>query len=243
MLRVEALSAKYGAIEALRGINLEVAEGEWVAIVGANGAGKSTLLKALTGLLPASGGAVVFRGQRLNGFPPDQVVRRGLTLVPEGRQLFPTMTVAENLELGAYTLRHSPQRVAENRAFVFRLFPRLQERQHQLAGTLSGGEQQMLAIGRALMSEPKLLALDEPSLGLAPLVVREILDVLRTLNGKGMGLLLVEQEIAALAHARRSYVLQNGRVVLAGEGRELLAKRQLLHTYLGGAGEDREVTA
>jgi branched-chain amino acid transport system ATP-binding protein len=233
MLRLDSLSAGYGAIAAVRSVSLEVDEGEWVAIVGANGAGKSSLLKAITGLLPTTGGEIRFRGERLNGCSPDQVVRRGLTLVPEGRQIFSTMTVADNLELGAYCLRRHPKVVERNRARVLDLFPVLAERRLQVAGTLSGGEQQMLAIGRALMSEPKLLALDEPSLGLAPLVVREILGVLFTLNRQGIGLLLVEQDIGALAHASRSYVLQNGRVVLSGPGRELLDRRQLLDSYLG----------
>ncbi len=240
MLRCEDVSAGYGAIAAVRGVSLEVADGGWVAIVGANGAGKSSLLKAITGLLPPTGGSVLFRGERLNGFRADQVVRRGLTLVPEGRQLFASMTVEENLDLGAYAIRHDPARVARNRARTLELFPVLAERRRQLAGTLSGGEQQMLAVGRALMSDPKLLALDEPSLGLAPMVVREILRVLQTLNREGMGLLLVEQDVGALAHASRSYVLQNGQVVLAGGGPELLGRRELLNSYLGSATAGRE---
>ncbi len=235
MLRLEDVSAGYGAIAAVRGVSLDVADGEWVAIVGANGAGKSSLLKAITGLLPPTSGTVVFQGHRLDRLRPDQVLGRGLTLVPEGRQVFATMTVEENLDLGAYALRRDPAHVSRNRARVLQLFPVLAERRRQLGGTLSGGEQQMLAVGRALMSGPRLLALDEPSLGLAPMVVREILRVLQTLNREGMGVLLVEQDIGALADASRGYVLQNGRVVLSGKGPELLDRRQLLNSYLGSA--------
>jgi branched-chain amino acid transport system ATP-binding protein len=233
MLSVDAVSTAYGAVQALRDVSIEVAQGEIVTLVGANGAGKSTLLMTICGDPRARSGRVVFEGRDITRLPTHEIMRLGLAQVPEGRRVFPRMSVMENLLMGAQVAGHDP---APLLAEVFALFPRLQERQAQRGGTLSGGEQQMLAIGRALMSKPRLLLLDEPSLGLAPLVVRQIFAAIRELNAKeGLTVLLVEQNAnQALRLAHRGYVLVNGRITLRGSGRELLAMPEVRDAYLGG---------
>src|SRR5581483_3809748 len=221
LLRIEGIEVGYGDLTAIRDVSLEVREGEVVALIGANGAGKTTTLRALTGLLPVRRGRIEFDGRRLDGLPPAEVVARGIAHVPEGRQLFPTMTVRENLELGART-RAARQARPQTLARVFELFPRLLEREAQLAGTLSGGEQQMCAIGRGLMACPRLLVLDEPSLGLA------------RINREGLTVLLVEQNVLrSLQLAHRGYVLENGRTGLGGSREELLASGHIKQAYLG----------
>jgi branched-chain amino acid transport system ATP-binding protein len=234
VLSVEGLAAGYGDVLAVRSVSLEVREGECVALIGANGAGKTTILRAISGLLPIRAGRVRFRGESLAGLSPRRVVERGLAHVPEGRQVFPSLTVRENLEMGARTRE---ARAGRNASFdaVFALFPRLQERERQLAGTLSGGEQQMLAIGRALMARPRLLLLDEPSLGLAPIVVGEIFGIVRRLNeDEGLAVLLVEQNArVALDVATRAYVLEVGRVAVEGESDELRVNEGVRRSYLG----------
>ena len=233
MLAVEAVSTAYGAVQALREVSIEVAKGEIVTLVGANGAGKSTLLMTICGDPRARAGRVVFDGRDITALPTHEIMRLGLAQVPEGRRVFPRMSVMENLLMGAQVAGHDP---APLLAQVFALFPRLAERQGQRGGTLSGGEQQMLAIGRALMSKPRLLLLDEPSLGLAPLIVRQIFSAIRDLNEKeGLTVLLVEQNAnQALRLAHRGYVLVNGRITLAGTGRDLLAMPEVRDAYLGG---------
>jgi len=227
------VEAGYGDLVAVRGVSLEVSAGEVVALVGSNGAGKTTLLRAVSGLLPLRAGRLFLDGQRLDGLSPARVVARGVAHVPEGRQLFPSLTVLENLEMGAGRSARDPA-VAERLAWVFRLFPRLEERRRQLAGTLSGGEQQMVAIGRGLMARPRLLLLDEPSLGLAPVAVRAIFDTLREINAGGTAILLVEQNVLrALQLSHRGYVLENGQVTLAGARAELLAHDHIRQAYLG----------
>ncbi len=233
MLTLEGLAAGYGDLLAIRAASLEVREGECVALIGANGAGKTTTLRAISGLIPARAGHVVFRGQPLTGLSPRRVVELGLAHVPEGRQIFPSLSVRENLDIGART---SEARSARQASFdvVFGLFPRLRERERQLAGTLSGGEQQMLAIGRGLMARPRLMLLDEPSLGLAPLMVRNIFEILATVNRQGTTILLVEQNVLrALALCHRAYVLENGEVTLTGSREELLSSRHIRQAYLG----------
>jgi branched-chain amino acid transport system ATP-binding protein len=231
LLRVDGIEVAYGQVPAVRGASLEVRPGEIVALIGSNGAGKTTTLRAISGLLPIGRGRIDFEGNRLDGLPPSKVVGRGIAHVPEGRQLFPTMTVLENLELGA---RAAKTRKAESLEWVFSLFPRLRERRRQLAGTLSGGEQQMVAIGRGLMARPKLLMLDEPSLGLAPVVVRAIFDNLVEINRRGMAILLVEQNVLrALQLSHRGYVLENGQIVLDGLRDTLLADGHIKQAYLG----------
>jgi branched-chain amino acid transport system ATP-binding protein len=233
LLRVDGIEVGYGALTAVREVSLEVNVGETVALIGSNGAGKTTTLKAITGLLPLRRGTVALDGERLDGLPPACVVGRGIAHVPEGRQLFPTMTVRENLELGAAGPDARAKR-ADTLEWVFRLFPRLAERTRQLAGTLSGGEQQMCAIGRGLMARPRLLMLDEPSLGLAPVVVKQIFEVLAQINRDGTTILLVEQNVArALGLAHRGYVLENGRIALSGTGATLLASGHIKQAYLG----------
>jgi branched-chain amino acid transport system ATP-binding protein len=233
LLRLEALEVGYGALTAVREVSLEVNAGETVALIGSNGAGKTTTLKAITGILPLRRGAVALDGERIDGLSPARVVARGIAHVPEGRQLFPTMTVRENLELGAAG-RDARARRADTLEWVFRLFPRLAERTRQLAGTLSGGEQQMCAIGRGLMARPRLLMLDEPSLGLAPVVVKQIFEVLAQINRDGTTILLVEQNVArALGLAHRGYVLENGRIALSGSRDALLASGHIKQAYLG----------
>jgi len=233
LLRLDGLEVGYGALTAVRDVSLEVGTGEVVALIGANGAGKTTTLKAITGLLPLRRGWMTLDGERLDGLSPARVVGRGIAHVPEGRQLFPTMTVRENLELGAAG-RESRMRRAETLAWVLRLFPRLAERAVQLAGTLSGGEQQMCAIGRGLMARPRLLMLDEPSLGLAPVIVKQIFENLAQINREGTTILLVEQNVGrALGLAHRAYVLESGRIVLSGTSAELLASPHVKQAYLG----------
>ncbi|HZP34901.1 MAG TPA: ABC transporter ATP-binding protein [Methylomirabilota bacterium] len=233
LLRIEGIEVGYGDLTAIRDVSLEVREGEVVALIGANGAGKTTTLRALTGLLPVRRGRIEFDGRRLDGLPPAEVAARGIAHVPEGRQLFPTMTVRENLELGART-RAARQARPQTLARVFELFPRLLEREAQLAGTLSGGEQQMCAIGRGLMACPRLLVLDEPSLGLAPMLVKTIFEDLARINREGLTVLLVEQNVLrSLQLAHRGYVLENGRTGLGGSREELLASGHIKQAYLG----------
>ena len=233
LLRVEGVEAAYGYLTAVREVSLEVREGEAVALIGANGAGKTTTLRAVSGLLPVRHGRIEFEGHRLDGLTSAQIVARGIAHVPEGRQLFPSMTVLENLELGARTATARARR-AESLARVFDLFPRLQERRGQMAGTLSGGEQQMCAIGRGLMACPRLLMLDEPSLGLAPVMVKAIFEDLARINRQGLTILLVEQNVLrSLQLAHRGYVLENGRVALSGATAELAASPHIKQAYLG----------
>jgi branched-chain amino acid transport system ATP-binding protein len=233
LLSVDSLEAGYGDVTAVRGVCLEVRPGETVALIGSNGAGKTTTLRAISGLLPLRRGSIVFEGARVDHLGPAQIVARGIVHVPEGRQLFPSMTVSENLELGC----RSPaarQRKKDTLARVFELFPRLWERRHQYAGTLSGGEQQMCAIGRGLMACPKLLMLDEPSLGLAPVMVTSIFENLRRINAQGTTVLLVEQNVRrSLELSRRAYILENGQIALEGAAAELLGMPQVKQAYLG----------
>jgi branched-chain amino acid transport system ATP-binding protein len=236
LLTIENLHIRYGALEALKGVSLFLEKGEIVTVLGANGAGKSTLLRAVSCLLPASEGEIRYQGRPLQRVALYQVVERGISHAPEGRKVFSTLTVQENLSLGAFTRRRMKAEVAESRERVFGLFPVLKERRQQLAGTLSGGEQQMLAIGRALMSVPKVLLLDEPSLGLAPILVELIFDIVREINRQGVSILLVEQNARqALALARRGYVLETGRVSAEGSSSELLSDARIQEAYLGGS--------
>jgi branched-chain amino acid transport system ATP-binding protein len=232
-LRVDGIEAAYGDVTAVHDVSLEVRRGETVALIGANGAGKTTTLRAISGLLPVRRGSIEFEGERLLGLGPAQIVARGIAHVPEGRQLFPSMSVRENLDLGARSAA-AKARKAESRQRVFDLFPRLGERRQQLAGTLSGGEQQMCAIGRGLMACPKLLMLDEPSLGLAPVMVKAIFENLSRINAQGMTILLVEQNVLrSLQLAHRGYILENGRVALAGPAAGLLSSPHIKQAYLG----------
>jgi branched-chain amino acid transport system ATP-binding protein len=232
MLFIENLHVAYGKVQALWGVTLEVLEGEIVALVGANGAGKTTLLRTASGVLRRHSGSITFRGKRLEEASSQEIVRSGLVHIPEGRKLFPEMTVLENLLMGGYTAGKSdrPQRLDR----VFAVFPVLKERQTQLAGTLSGGEQQMVAIGRGLMAGPKLLMLDEPSLGLAPLLVEEVFQVITEINRSGVTVLLVEQNTQhALSLAHKGFVMESGKIVLSGSGSELLANINVRKAYLG----------
>jgi branched-chain amino acid transport system ATP-binding protein len=232
VLEVKGLRSAYGRIEVLKGVNLDVQVGEVVALVGSNGAGKTTLLRALSGVQPITGGEIHFNGARIDRLPPHLRVERGITQSPEGRQVFGPLTVEDNLRLGAY--RRHDEEIQNDRDRVFSMFPVLAEKRHLLAGGLSGGQQQMLAIGRALMGRPKLLLLDEPSLGLSPLLVDQIFDAIVSLRRDGMTVLLVEQNAsAALAIADRGYVLETGRVAASGTGSELLADPQVKAAYLG----------
>ena len=232
MLRLDAISASYRGLKALQGISLEVGQGEIVAVVGANGAGKSTLLKSIAGQV-TTGGAITFEGTSLARMAPHRIARLGINLVPEGRRLFPRLSVEDNLRLGAYAKRGDPDRF-KPLDLVFELFPRLKERLKQRAGTLSGGEQQMLAIGRALMTQPRLLMLDEPSQGIMPRLVDDILDAVTRIRSLGVTILLVEQRLAeALAIADRAYVLQTGRVVMAGAAAEIAGNDEVRRAYLG----------
>lgn len=232
MLEVENLRSAYGRIEVLKGVSLQVRAGEVVALVGANGAGKTTLLRALSGVQPMTGGEIRFNGQRIDRLPPHQRVGLGITQSPEGRQVFGPLTVEDNLRLGAY--RRRDKEIEQDRDRVFAMFPILAEKRHLLAGGLSGGQQQMLAIGRALMGRPKLLLLDEPSLGLSPLLVDQILDAIVSLRKEGITVLLVEQNAsAALGIADRGYVLETGKVAYSGTGSSLLADPQVKAAYLG----------
>jgi branched-chain amino acid transport system ATP-binding protein len=233
MLSVENLDVFYGDLQALDGVSLEIEQGAIVAIVGANGAGKTTLIRALAGMLPQARGRVMFRGQDISGWPSYRVCDLGLGQVAEGRQVFPTLSVAENLDIGAMLPRARAAR-AKNRERVLAMFPLLAERSRQAAGTLSGGQQQMLAIGRCLMGAPEMIMFDEPSLGLAPNIVRNVLDTIADLNREGMTCVLVEQNVAlSLKLASRAYVLENGRVTLSGSGAELLSDDRVRTAYLG----------
>ena len=232
MLTIAHLQASYGKVQTLWEIGFEVPKGEIVALIGANGAGKTTTLKVLSGLLKPQAGMIMLEGERIEGHAPPDIVRRGMVHVPEGRGLFADMTVFDNLLMGAYGTPSRGRRARMDR--VFAIFPRVKERQQQLAGTLSGGEQQMVAIGRGLMADPKLLMLDEPSLGLAPLMVEEVFRVVKEINAAGVTVLLVEQNTQhALAIASRAYVLEAGRVVMSGSGQELLANPDVRKAYLG----------
>ena len=232
ILKVDNIDVYYGSIHAIKGVSFEVREGEIVTLIGANGAGKSTTLNTVAGLLRPRGGEISFLGESILRTPASRIVSRGLSLVPEGRRVFLRMSVEENLEMGAYTRPSSE--TAEDMEKVFGLFPRLRERRRQIAGTLSGGEQQMLAMGRALMSRPRLIMMDEPSMGLAPILVEQIFDIIRDLHAAGSTILLVEQNAqAALSVADRAYVLETGRVVLSGSGSELLASEDIKKAYLG----------
>ena len=233
ILHVEDINVYYGAIHAIKDVSFEVSEGEIVALIGANGAGKSTTLKTLSGLLRSATGAIEFMGESIMHAQPDRLVAKGLAHVPEGRRVFQQMTVEENLEMGAYTRPGSE--IAPGLERVYAHFPRLKERRRQVSGTLSGGEQQMLAMGRALMSSPKLLMLDEPSMGLAPILIEQIFDIVRELHEAGTTILLVEQNAQmALSIATRGYVMETGRVTLSGTGRELLETHDVRQAYLGG---------
>jgi branched-chain amino acid transport system ATP-binding protein len=234
LLEIENLHSYYGHVHALKGISLEVEEGEIVTLIGANGAGKTTTLRTVSGLLPPREGRVVFDGQELNGVPAHQIVNMGISQAPEGRKVFTTLTVQENLNMGAYSLGGDRGAIEENRRRVFELFPRLEERKSQIGGTLSGGEQQMLSIGRALMARPKLLMLDEPSLGLAPMLVKAIFETIEEINQGGVTILLVEQNArAALRLADKGYVLETGRTILSGSAEELIRDERVRKAYLG----------
>ena len=233
LLTVNDIHVYYGSIHAVKGVSFEVNEGEVVTLIGANGAGKSTVLNTISGLLTPKSGSITFDGQDLHGVAPHKVISHGLAQVPEGRRVFLQMTVEENLEMGAYTRPNSE--IAPGIADVYQRFPRLKERRTQVAGTLSGGEQQMLAMGRALMSKPKLLMLDEPSMGLAPILVEQIFDIIKELHKAGTTILLVEQNAqAALSVADRGYVLETGKIVTSGTGQDLLASPEIKKAYLGG---------
>jgi branched-chain amino acid transport system ATP-binding protein len=233
LLELEGLDAYYGRVQALRAISLTVEVGEVVTLIGGNGAGKSTALRAITGLVPAAAGAIRFDGMDITRLPAAQIVRRGIAHVPEGRRLFARMTVAENLEMGAFSRNNRPTMLEDVR-YVHGLFPRLRERSGQLAGTLSGGEQQMLAIGRALMTRPKLLLLDEPSMGLSPILVEQIFAIIQTINASGTTVLLIEQNARkALTIAQRGYVIETGRIVLTDVAATLLTSDQVKRAYLG----------
>ena len=233
MLKVNDINVYYGSIHAIKGVSFEVNQGEVVTLIGANGAGKSTILKTISGLLHSKTGSIEFLGQNLGGVAPHKIVGRGLAHVPEGRRIFLQMTVEENLEMGAYTRPNSE--IVPGIADVYERFPRLKERRKQIAGTLSGGEQQMLAMGRALMSKPQLLMLDEPSMGLAPILVEQIFDIIKELHKAGTTILLVEQNAQmALSVADRGYVLETGKIVATGTGTELLNNDAVKKAYLGG---------
>jgi branched-chain amino acid transport system ATP-binding protein len=234
ILTLNDVHTYYGHVHALKGVSLDVAAGEIVALIGANGAGKSTTLRTISGLARPRSGQITIAGKSTAGLPAQRIVYLGVSHAPEGRRIFSTLSVNENLNMGAYSLGNARARIEEHRGRVFKLFPRLRERRNQLAGTLSGGEQQMLAIGRALMSDPKLLLLDEPSLGLAPLLVKAIFDTIREINQLGVTILLVEQNArAALRLAHKGYVLETGSVVLAGAAGQLLADERVRKAYLG----------
>ena len=231
MLKIENLVVNYGGIEAVKGISLEVPDGSIVTLVGANGAGKSTTLRSIVGLVKAKSGSITLDGEELLGQDTTDIVKKGITLVPEGRKVFPDMTVLENLKIGAYLRKDN---LKDDIDHVYDLFPRLKERSWQAAGTLSGGEQQMLAVGRALMSKPKIIMMDEPSLGLAPIIVQGIFDIIREINKQGTTVLLIEQNAnMALKTANYGYVMETGRISLEGPGQELLANERVKEMYLG----------
>ena len=231
MLKIDDLRVNYGGIEAVKGISFDVPEGQIVTLIGANGAGKSTTLRTVAGLVKPSGGRIRLQAEDITGMSPDKIVSKGITLVPEGRRVFPDLTVLENLKIGAYLRTDS---LEDDLNWVYSLFPRLKERSWQAAGTLSGGEQQMLAVGRALMSRPKLMMMDEPSLGLAPLVVKDIFSIIKKINDQGVTILLIEQNANMALHiADTAYVLETGRLTLSGAGSELLNNEQVKKAYLG----------
>ena len=230
MLSIKDLQVHYGGIEAVKGISFDVSEGEIVTLIGANGAGKSSVLRSIAGLVKPSGGSITFCGDNITGRDSTVIVKRGITLVPEGRKIFPNLTVLENLKIGAYMRSDD---ISEDIQWVYDLFPRLRERSWQAGGTLSGGEQQMLAVGRALMARPKLIMMDEPSLGLAPLVVRDIFEIIRQINRQGVSILLIEQNAnMALKVADSAYVMETGCITLSGAGRDLLNNEALKKAYL-----------
>jgi branched-chain amino acid transport system ATP-binding protein len=234
MLKIENLEVAYGNIKAIKGISLEVNQGEIVTLIGSNGAGKSTTLRAISGILKPRGGSITFNGERIDGVEGHEIVAKGICQSPEGRRIFPRMTVDENLDLGAF-LRNDKAAIAADRERVLELFPRLQERIDQKAGTMSGGEQQMLAVGRALMGSPKLLLLDEPSMGLAPVLVDMIFETIEKINKQGTTILLVEQNaLAALNVADRAYVLESGSIKMSGKAKDLISNDEVTKAYLGG---------
>jgi len=233
MLKIDNLHVSYGGIRALRGISMEVPDGKIVTLIGANGAGKSTTLRTISGLVKADSGSITYDGQELLGQPIYKILQKGIAMVPEGRRVFTNLTVLENLKIGAY-LRNDKAQIEKDLDWVYELFPRLKERSWQAGGTLSGGEQQMLAVARALMGKPKVIMMDEPSLGLAPLVVRDIFDIIREINTQGVTVLLIEQNAnMALKIADYAYVLETGRIGLSGTGRELLVNEDVKKAYLG----------
>ena len=233
MLKIDNLHVSYGGIRALQGVSLEVPDGKIVTLIGANGAGKSTTLRTISGLVKADSGSITYEGQELLGLPINKILEKGIALVPEGRRVFTNLSVLENLRIGAY-LRNDKAQIEKDLQWVYELFPRLKERSWQMAGTLSGGEQQMLAVARALMSKPKVIMMDEPSLGLAPLVVKGIFDIIRQINDQGVTVLLIEQNAnMALKVADFAYVLETGRITLTGTGRELLVNEDVKKAYLG----------
>ena len=231
ILEIKGLNVRFGGIRAVNNISIEVEQGKIVTLIGANGAGKSTILRSIAGVIKPDGGEILFEGENIMGKSPDEIVTRGITLVPEGRHVFPNLTVLENLKIGAYLRKDNLNADIE---YVYELFPRLKERNWQLAGTLSGGEQQMLAVGRALMAKPKLIMMDEPSLGLAPLVVRDIFEIIKTINKQGITVLLIEQNAnMALKCADLGYVIETGDITMQGTGRDLLADERVKEAYLG----------
>ncbi len=231
ILEIKNLVVNYGGIEAVKDISFDVPEGKIVTLIGSNGAGKTTTLKSIAGVVKPKSASILFQGEQINGLSPDQIVSRGITLVPEGRKVFANLTVMENLKIGAYLRK---DKLDDDLEYVFSLFPRLKEREWQLSGTLSGGEQQMLAVGRALMSRPKVIMMDEPSLGLAPLVVKNIFNIIRAINDDGITVLLIEQNAnMALKVADQVYVMETGRITLSGSGKEMMENEQIKEAYLG----------
>lgn len=234
MLEIKEIDVYYGAIHALKKLSLEVEQGSIVTLIGANGAGKTTTLKTISGILRPNSGSVLFKGQDITKVAPEKIVSLGISQVPEGRRVFQTMSVMENLEMGAY-LRNDKKEIEKDKEIVFARFPRLKERRKQEAGTLSGGEQQMLAIGRALMAKPELMLMDEPSMGLAPLLVKEIFEIIKEINSRGTTILLVEQNAnMALSIANKAYVIETGEIVLQGSAEELMKSEDVKKAYLGG---------
>lgn len=231
ILEIRDLIVSYGGIEAVKGISMDVPEGEIVTLIGANGAGKSTTLKSISGIVRPKSASITFNGEEIYGKMPNYIVSKGITLVPEGRRVFDNLSVAENLRIGAYLRKDN---LKDDLDYVYSLFPRLKEREWQMAGTLSGGEQQMLAVGRALMSRPKLIMMDEPSLGLAPLIVKSIFEIIKTINKEGITVLLIEQNAnMALKVADKGYVMETGKITMEGTGAELLANEEIKEAYLG----------
>ena len=240
MLEVSGLQVRYGGINALKGISFKVEKGQIVTLIGANGAGKSTTLRTIAGLVAPAGGTVSYNGEDITGKDAQKIVERGISLVPEGRRVFPNLTVLENLKIGAY-LRSDAQGILDSAEYVYEMFPRLKERSWQMAGTLSGGEQQMLAVGRALMARPKIMMMDEPSLGLAPLVVRDIFEIIKRVAQEGITVLLIEQNAnAALRAADYGYVIETGLITLEGTGEDLLNNPQVRDAYLGSARKKKQ---